>query len=738
MSGRTCFISAAIVALLNAGAAPKALSQAVEPAAEATTLPEIVVTAPSPIVKQATAKPKKKANAEPIAAKPKPAQAPALEPEPPEPVNVTPDTTALTRTPGMTAIAGDAFVPVTVTSAREIEAKQGQTITDTLATKPGINASAFAPGASRPIVRGLDNYRVRVQEDGIGTHDVSALSEDHAVPVDPNSADRVEVVRGPATLRYGSQAIGGVVAIENERIPTFIPPGGFSGEIRGGVSSVDEGRDGAFKATAGANGMAFHADGFKRQSEDYDTPQGTVTNSFVDSEGGALGASLIGRDGFVGVALARVESLYGIPGEEARIDLEQDKVLAKGEWRMRSSGIEAMRFWFGASDYAHEEVAGGEVGSRFTNREQEARAEFQHQALSTSLGELNGAAGFQWGHRNIRAESFEGSSLLEPAETNSIAAFLFEEWSVTPQLRLQAAGRIEHTDVDGVGLTDFSDPLNLVLFAGQRSFTPFGLSTGLLYEFSGGIVGRLTGQYVERAPDAAELFSQGLHEATGTFEIGNPNLTKEKASTIELGFKKAQGGFRFDASAYVTRYKDFISKELTGIGCGDTIDTCGVEDELDQLLFTQQNARFLGAEVVAQFDVARMWNGVWGIEGQYDFVNAEFDSGENVPRIPPHRLGGGLYYQDSHWFMRAGVLHAFDQERIAVNETPTDGYTLVSAEISYTTKLDASDAMVPEFTIGLKGENLADDDVRNHASFKKNEVLQPGASARLFGSIKLN
>ena len=741
MSGRKAFIATAIVVSLNAGTTQQVLCQTAEPSAEATTLPEIVITAPSPIVKQAAPKPKKKSKPETVAAKPKPApktQAAAPEPEPAEPENSTPDTTELTRAPGTPLIAGDAFASVTVTTAREIEAKQGQTVTDTLATKPGINASSFAPGASRPIVRGLDNYRVRVQEDGIGTHDVSALSEDHAVPVDPNAADRIEVVRGPATLRYGSQAIGGVVAIENDRIPSFIPSGGFNGTIQGGVNSVDEGRDGAFKATAGSNGVAAHADGFKRQSEDYDTPQGTVANSFVDSEGGALGASFIGRDGYFGVALARVESLYGIPGEAAHIDLEQDKILSKGEWRMQSSGVEAVRFWFGASDYAHDEVTGSDVGSRFTNQEQEARFEVQHQALSTSAGELNGAAGIQWGHRNIRAQSFEGSSLLEPAETNSIAVFLFEELSVTPQLKLQAAGRIEQTDVDGVGLIDFSDPLNLVTAAGEKSFTPFGLSTGLLYEFSGGIVGRLTGQYVERAPDAAELFSQGLHEATGTFEIGNPNLTKEKASTIEFGLKKARGGFRFDASVFYTRYNEFISKSLTGVRCGDTIDTCGVEDVLDQLRFTQQDARFFGAEVVSQYDVARIWNGVLGIEGQYDFVNAEFDSGENVPRIPPHRLGGGLYYQDSHWFLRAGVLHAFEQDRIALNETPTNGYTLVSAEISYTTKLEASGGVVPEFTIGLKGENLADDDVRNHSSFKKDEVLQPGASARLFGSIKLN
>ncbi len=157
-----------------------------------------------------------------------------------------------------------------------------------------------------------------------------------------------------------------------------------------------------------------------------------------------------------------------------------------------------------------------------------------------------------------------------------------------------------------------------------------------------------------------------------------------------------------------------------------------------RLVFEQRNARFYGAEFIAQYDIAPIWNGVWGIEGQYDFVNAKFDNGENVPRIPPHRLGGALYYRDGQWFARAAVLHAFDQDRIALSETPTEGYTLISAELSYTAKLPGSASTSPEFTIGIKGENLGDEEVRVHSSFKKDEVLQPGASVRVFGSVKLN
>ncbi len=641
------------------------------------------------------------------------------------------------QVPGTLIVTEDTFSSVIVATEREIEATRGSTLTDTLQTKPGIIGSTFAPGANRPIIRGLDNYRVRVQEDGIGTHDVSALSEDHAIPVDPYSADKVEVVRGPATLRYGSQAIGGVVAIENQRIPTFMPSGGFSGEIKGGGASVDDSKDGGFQATAGSHGLVVHGDGFWRKADDYDTPLGTVANSFVDSKGGALGASLVGTDGFVGVSFARVESLYGIPGEEAAIDLEQDKVLARGEWRARSGGVEAVRFWFGASDYAHDEVTGSEVGSRFTNEEQEGRLEVQHVPFVTQLGELSGAIGVHWGHRDLQAQSFEGDSLLDPAKTNNIAAFLFEELALTSKLRLQGAARIDHSNVDGTGLSDVSNPLAPVVFSGERSFTPLSASAGLLYSFPMDIVGRLTGQYVERAPDAAELFSKGVHEATETFEIGNPLLEKEKATTVEVGLKRAVGAFRFDTSVYYTSYDGFIFKELTDVECGDFLSTCGVEDELALVIFGQRDATFYGAELAAQYDVAPIWKGLWGIDGQYDFVHAEFEGGENLQRIPPHRLGGGVYYRDPNWFARVGLLHAFEQDEIGINETETPGYTLVSAEVSYTIAGPAEGGIVPVATIGVKGENLADDEVFNHASFKS-DIPQPGASVRVFGSIKLN
>lgn len=726
-----------------------AWSQDVAPV-NADSLPEVEIIAesPSPVKK----KPRKKrvsSSASPSsvsAAPPSPADAFAEE-------GVVEPALASVLLRGQLKVADDAFVPVTVVDEIEIMADHGANIADALDQKPGISASTFTAGSSRSIIRGLDSYRVRMQENGIGSHDVSVLSEDHAVPLDPFSADRVEVIRGPATLRYGSNAIGGVVAVENGRIPTAVPRHGIAGEVKGSWRSVDSSEDGAVKLTAGANGIAFYADGFRRRADDYDTPRGRQFNTFVERDGYAVGTSLIGDNGFIGVAVSQYNSLYGITGgEEAaevrpRIDLDQSKIMTKGELNFQSSAIEAARFWFGATDYQHSELidedgfGSFEEAQRFENEQYEGRVEVQHRAVATSLGKLRGALGAQYVHRDASGTFLEdGDSLLLPAQTQSFAFYVFEELDLNSRLALQGAFRIEHAELDGQAR---SNPLAVLdpIVRQSVDFTPVSASLGVKYKLPSEVVLSLNGQYVERAPADGELFSQGVHEATESFEIGNPNLDIEKALSIEAGARLANGPLRFDATAYFTRFDGFIFKSLTGQKCEFTLDTCAFDPtlDLDQVVFSQRDARFYGVELATQYDVGRAFKGVWGVDGQFDFVRARLDGGENVPRIPPMRLGGGLFYRDANWFGRVGVLHAFAQDDIGQEEIETPSYTLVSAEFSYTSALPSINGAAPEFTIGLKGENLTDDDVLNHASFKRRQdVFLPGASVRVFGSIKLN
>lgn len=651
--------------------------------------------------------------------------------------------------PAPTQTAFDPRAPSRDSLVREQPATLGAALGDRL----GAATSGYAPGgAERPILRGLDNNRIRIQENGIGAQDVSALGEDHAVPINPLVQDKIEIIRGPQALRYGSQAVGGIVNAENNRIPSFIPQGGYSARVLSGYASAANGSDLAASVDAGAGNVAVHADGYRSQSDDYATPRGRQFNSAARHEGGAVGMSWIGESGFIGIGASHSSSLYGIPGGESalartRLDPRQDKVYAKGEYRFESGPFEAFRFWLGASRYEHSERASDETGidtarATFKNREVEARAELQHVPVATGFGTLTGLVGLQIGRARL-GTSGEAGGLLAPADSRQLAGYVFEQLELGGGLRLQGSGRIEGSRIAGTAAAypadflptpDIEEPFS---FGRRRHFTAKSAAFGILQDLPNNFVASLNGLYSERAPTAAELYSRGPHESTATFEIGDPNLKLERARTIELGLRRDVGAFRLDAAAYHTRYTGFISKRFTGARCDDDFASCGTGEELQQVLISQQNATFYGAEIAGQIDVLPIGSGMVGIEGRYDFVHATFDRGGGaVPRIPPHRLGGGAFWRDGGWFARVALLHAFDHTRTAFAETPTKGWNNLRAELSYTRAFDRRMAGVSEMTVGVRGENLLDDDIRNSTSFRKDLVLSPGRNVRLFMSAK--
>lgn len=677
---------------------------------------------------------------------------------------------------GVLPIVADQFATVTVVTSEELRRSPGATLGDVLFAKPGVTGSTFAPGAaSRPIVRGLDNYRVRIQENGVSNSGVSELGEDHAVPLDPVAASQVEVVRGPATLRWGSQAIGGVVNVENNRIPTalpcrlaFIPTAETEGcsiiETRGAVMTVDNSLENATLLDVGRGNVAFHMDVHGRRSSDYlipgypylfppDPPPpvfGRQPNSSMRSAGGSVGGSYFFDGGFVGVAVTQFNSRYHIPGIEptetnTRIELRQTRVTTKGEFHPQSAYIEAVRFWAGLTDYKHHELANEEgfngVQQTFTNKDLEARVETQLRPVDLSFATLTSAFGVQGMHQILTSPGREGG-LFDPNRTRSVAGYWFNEFRLTDTSRMQLAGRIEHATVSGAFpelLVSGESPEFLIepgpQVARVRNFTPKSGAFGFLQDLPEGVVASLTAQYVERAPRAPELFSRGIHEATGTFDIGNPNLGIEAAKTIEIGLRRPIGPFRFEATAYLTRFDGFIFRNLTGAVCEGDIASCAFEGEGDlrQAFYAQRNALFRGAEFQSQLDVAPLAGGVFGVEQQFDVVRATFMGGGNVPRIPPVRLGGGMFWRDTNWLARVNLLHAFAQRNIdPTNETPTKGYNLLRAEISYRMLFDPGDPLSRELRLGLVGDNLLNEDIRNSVSFRKDEVLLPGANLRVF------
>ncbi len=640
--------------------------------------------------------------------------------------------------------------PITIIEKEQISRSGASTLGGLLGAEPGVAQSSFARGASRPIIRGLDNSRVRIQENGLAAHDVSALSEDHGVPIDPSAAERIEIIRGPAALRYGSEAIGGLVSVLNNRIPDKAPEGGFEAEVEANTTTVDSGLVGRGSVDVGAGPIAVHIDAFARSADDYSTPQGTQANSAAEASGASAGISYLLPNGHIGVSVTQYDSDYRVPGAEASasrlaIDLEQTKYAATARLEDLEGFIIGLNADIGYSDYTHDEVsrAAGTIGSRFENEEWEGRVEVLHRAI----GSVEGALGVQASTRDLSATG-EGGELIAPSTRDSFAAFLFEEWKINPALRLQVSGRIEQVELEGLGVTPPTlqgvtlPGQELADFGSRRSldFTPISGAAALVFDLTDDITLGLNTQYVERAPDLLELFAKGPHEATETFEVGDPTLGKESATSFDLSLTRNTSDLSLEANLFYTSFSDFIFKQNTGFVCGEEFDTCGVdgavgvEDELTQIAYRQSDADFHGAEFAARWSAFDVADGRLGFDGRFDYVRGKLDAGGNVPRITPLRYGAGVFFENDNLFSRVSFLRADEQDDVATNETRTNGYTDLRAEATYTFSLPQSDR---EIELGVVGTNLLDDDIRNHVSFKKADVLEPGASALFFIRARL-
>ena len=661
--------------------------------ASATQLPSVTVTAPSPIVRRQivpASKPTRLARAAPGAGRERAPQA--------QPASVAAAAPAPQQ--GVLPIVTDQFATVTVVTNEELRRQGGAQLGDVLFSKPGITGSSFAPGAaSRPIIRGLDVNRVGIVENGVSSSGASDLGEDHFVPIDPLATNQVEVIRGPAALRYGSTSIGGVVSATSNRIPQALPacpaapfqtygmpikaplgdvqsPSCVTVETRTAVSSVDRGVDGGILLDAGGGNVAVHADAYGRKASDYNIPSypylsdqtrpvnGRQPNSAMQADGASVGGSYIFHGGFIGAAITQTDSLYHIPGidgadHHTRIDAHQTKLTAKGEYRPDAAAVDAVRFWAGATDYRHNEIGLADpadlstdgVRQTFTNKEQEARLEVQMAPFNVRFASLTTAFGLQAGHQELTAPSPDDpgtvfNGLWDPNNNTRVAGYLFNELKFSDTTKAQVAGRIEHVDLHG-SIPNF--PADFLPDGGPQasiprnpSFTPVSGSVGLIQNLPHELVGSITAQYVQRAPKPAELFSRGAHDATGTFDIGNPDLTLETARSVEIGLRRAAGPFRFEATAYYTRFDNFIFRRLTGVFCDTDFNSCGTPGaELKQAIYSQRDAIFRGGEFHSQLDIGPLSGGVWGIEDQFDIVRATFTEGSNVPRIPPVRVGGG-------------------------------------------------------------------------------------------------
>ncbi|HUG54768.1 MAG TPA: TonB-dependent receptor [Vicinamibacteria bacterium] len=629
--------------------------------------------------------------------------------------------------------------PVTVLTGAELSLRLEPTLGETLAHQPGVSSTYFGPGASRPVIRGFGGDRIRILQDGVGTNDASNTSPDHAVAYDPLSAKRIEVVRGPATLLYGGNAVGGVVNVLDSRIPVTPATRALGGvfELAGGT--VADEKQGAVSLGGGRGRFAWHADGYARdagdlsipglaesaalraeegeEGEEHEQAEGVLPNSATEALGGALGGSFVGARGFIGLALSGYDTQYGVPGhhheegeheegeegeeeeEAVRIDMLQKRGDLRAELHDPLRGLSSLRLRVGVSDYAHKELEGGAIGTTFSNDAWEGRLEASHRAL----GPLTGSFGLQVGRRDFEAVGEE--AFLPPTVTRNWALFAFEEIG-RGAVRFQLGGRYESQDVEASG----DEPA-------RRSSDGLSGSAGVVWRGGDGFsVGATVARSI-KLPSAEELFSNGPHIATQSFEKGDPRLTNEKSLGLDLTLRRTGERVVGEASLFSNRFEDFIFADVTD----------DEEDGLGVVRYVQRDARFWGAEASLHVDLLHREPHHLDLELMGDFVRAELrDTGEPLPRIPPSRLGAGLHYHAEHWDGRVEVRHAADQDRVSRFESPTAGYTLLNASVGY--RLFAGGTIL-DFI--LRGTNLADEEARVHTSFLKDLAPLPGRDVRL-------
>ncbi|HEV2817707.1 MAG TPA: TonB-dependent receptor [Allosphingosinicella sp.] len=634
----------------------------------------------------------------------------------------------------------DVLSGTSVVTGDELTRDVRPTIGDSLAHQPGVSATSFGPNASRPVLRGFQGERIRVMTDGIGSLDVSNTSVDHAVAINPLTADRIEVLRGPSALLFGSSAIGGVVNVIDARIPRRVPSdpvhieglatyGSAAGE-RSGNLLVDVPLGSAFVVHVDGNysktddlrtGGFLLSPALRRQAEASPDPniqalaglRGRMPNSQGRSWDVAAGAAWIRGDNNVGFSISRLDSLYGIPirfsldpaveAEEVRIDLEQTRVDGRAEIDTGNGFIDSVRLRGGYSDYQHSEIDDtGAVGTTFFNTGYEARLE----AVQTTRHGWGGGFGAQYYHRSLETIGDEKS--LPPNRTSQLGLFALENYA-SGLWRAEAGVRYEHQSVDADADAIIGNP------ALSRSFDALSGSVGAAYGTQRIRFG-VNLSHTERAPSAEELYVNGPHPGTQAFEIGDPDLRKETSNGIELTLRGSGDGYSFGASAYQIWFSHYIYEQATG----------AIQDDLPVFQYLQADARYRGFEVEGSVRLARIGGVTLNADALADYVRATIQSQGPAPRIPPLRLLGGLEAQSERVNGRIEVEWVDHQNRLAAFETPTDGYTMVNASLSIHPFGGNNRS-----SIILSANNIFDVQARRHASFLKDFAPLAGRDLRV-------
>ncbi len=643
--------------------------------------------------------------------------------------------------------ARDVVAPVSTLSGTNLLLKRASTLGETLNGQPGVSSTWFGPNASRPIIRGLDGDRIRILSNQGASFDASNVSPDHAVPLDPLIIERIEVLRGPASLLYSGAAVGGVVNVVDNRVPRTAL-NGISGAIETRFGGAEKERGTSAVVEAGQGGFSVHADGFARDTDDYRVPDGTglsnpIINSASASKGGALGASYQFSKGYIGAAHSEYRSAYGTVAEPTvRIDMRQKRDTLEANFSRIGGWLDGVFAKASQSDYQHTERDDGVPQTTFKNKGRDFRLELKH----ARMGDVQGVFG-------VQAESFEFSALGAEAfvpltRTRNAAVFAYEElargaWSFS------LGGRVEKSRAasDGTansGVERFGPAIT-------RTFNLGSASSGATYKINDQY--SLTGNhsYTERAPTFYELYANGPHGATGAYEVGNPTFNKERSTAFEFALRWKHDQSSARVGVFVQQFGDYLLLRRTGLdrdsggngarigvtNCGDdtSVESGCTAEVLPEFRYESVSARLTGFEADGKWRLIER-PCTLDLEAKIDYVRAEDRSNNSpLPRIAPMRITGGLIWGMGAWGARLESQTVSRQKRFSFDdaEGTTAGYTFVNAAVTYGFALSKASG-----TLFVRGTNLTDHKAFNAASIDTIRNLSPLPGRGIKAGILLN
>ena len=600
------------------------------------------------------------------------------------------------------------------------------TIGEALSGETGISSNQFGAGSSRPVIRGQDGPRIKILQNSSENIDVSTLSPDHAVTVDPALAKQVEVIRGPSTLLFGAGTVGGLVNVTDSKLPTAMPEKGYEGNVGLRYNTGSDEKLATAGVTLGlGDQVALRVEGLKREANDYIAPdyvhegekERRVDNTFAKGQTVNVGLSWIYDRGFTGISYSNRQDQYGLPGhsheyeschlhglslhcgehdhdEDEHDDHDHDHAHEAGPWIDLKSerydvrteldepfaGFKKLRAQASYTDYQHDEIEEDTIATRFKNKGYDGRLELVH----NPLGAWEGVIGTQYGQQKLELTGEE--AFLAPNTTKKWSVFALEHAQLN-DVHVELAARVDQQkiDIDDSSKKDFDG-------------SAFSVSGAANWEFAPNYKLSLVTSHQERLPLAQELYADGGHFATNTYELGNDQLSKEKSNNVELGFHYDDNTFDYHVHVYHNWFDEYIYAQ--------TLDRY---KDFRLVQYAQDKAKFYGAEAEAGYQISPIYKlSVFG-----DYVRGKIDN-DNAPRVPAGRLGTKLNADfDDHWSGSAEYYHVFQQDKIAAYETDSQSYNMLNLGVAYS----GNYSNVSDYRVFLNANNLLDDQVYQHASF---------------------